>query len=87
MVQTLRALCRRCEFESYSSLSFYAGLAQLIVRVIWDHKVVSLSLATQITFIQFFTNRYITCRRHPSRIQYYNVDQVFNILFLFVFLL
>lgn len=76
MVQTLRARCRRCEFESYSSPSFYAGLTQLIVHVIWDHEVVSLSLTTRTIFHSIFNHRHITCRRHPSRIQYYNnVDQ------------
>ena len=58
----------------------YPGVAQLIERVVWDHEAASLSLATRTIFHSIFIHRYITCRRHPSRIQFNNVDRE-NIFF------
>ena len=60
----------------------YPGVAQLVGRLVWDQDAASSSLATRTIFHSIFIHRYITCRRHPSRIKFNNVDRenIFSIM-------
>lgn len=60
----------------------YPGVAQMVERVVWDHEAAGSRPVTRTIFHSIFIHRYITCSRHPSRIQFNNVDRenIFSIM-------